>query len=64
MRAAMINARSTRKDKTMATDTKEKTLGSQLKFKLEFMFLMLSAGRREEAAKAYDDLIAAFDKLA
>jgi len=64
MRAAMINARSTRKDKTMATDTKEKTLGSQLKFKLEFMFLMLSAGRRDEAAKAYDDLIAAFDKLA
>lgn len=48
----------------MATDTKEKTLGSQLKFKLEFMFLMLSAGRRDEAAKAYDDLIAAFDKLA
>jgi hypothetical protein len=44
-------------------ETKEQTTGNRLKFKLEFMFLLLSAGRDEEAAKVYDQLIAEFDKL-
>tara|TARA_R100000458_G_C8037550_1_gene90314 strand:- start:18 stop:167 length:150 start_codon:yes stop_codon:yes gene_type:complete len=39
------------------------TLGNKLKFKLEFMFLMIQTGRKEEAAKMYDQLIAEFDKL-
>ena len=41
----------------------ETTLGNKLKFKLEFMFMMLHAGRNDEAAKMYDQLIAEFDKL-
>ena len=45
-------------------ETKEQTTGNRLKFKLEFMFLLLSAGREEEAARVYDELIAEFDKLA
>ena len=40
------------------------SLGNKLKFKLEFMFIMLNAGRNEEAAKMYDQLIEEFDKLA
>jgi len=47
----------------METKEKETTLGNKLKFKLEFMFMMLSADRNEEAAKMYDQLIAEFDKL-
>ena len=43
---------------------KEQTTGNRLKFKLEFMFLMLNVGRNEEAAKMYDQLIEEFDKLA
>jgi hypothetical protein len=42
---------------------KETTLGNKLKFKLEFMFMMIAAGRDDEAAKMYDQLIAEFDKL-
>ena len=38
--------------------------GNRLKFKLEFMFLLLSVGRDDEAARVYDELIAEFDKLA
>ena len=44
-------------------ETKEQTLGNKLKFKLEFMFMMIAAGRDDEAAKMYDQLIAEFDKL-
>jgi hypothetical protein len=44
-------------------ETKEQTTGDRLKFKLEFMFLLLNAGRDKEAAKVYDQLIAEFDKL-
>jgi hypothetical protein len=65
---------STRKERTMtnkvemtvvaADEAPEQTLGNKLKFKLEFMFMMLHAGRNEEAAKVYDQLIAEFDKLA
>ena len=47
-----------------ADEAPEQTLGNKLKFKLEFMFMMLHAGRNEEAAKMYDQLIAEFDKLA
>jgi hypothetical protein len=38
--------------------------GNRLKFKLEFMFMMLAAGRDKEAAEAYNQLVAEFDKLA
>ena len=38
--------------------------GNRLKFKLEFMFMLLGAGRNDEAAEAYNQLIAEFDKLA
>ena len=40
------------------------TLGNRLKFKLEFMFMMLNAGRNDEAAKVYNQMIEEFDKLA
>jgi len=40
------------------------TTGNRLKFKLEFMFMMIHAGRDKEAAEIYDQLIAEFDKLA
>jgi hypothetical protein len=42
----------------------EQTLGNRLKFKLEFMMMMLLAGRKDEASKMYDQLVAEFDKLA
>ncbi len=42
----------------------EQTLGNRLKFKLEFMMMMLMADRRDEASKMYDQLIEEFDKLA
>jgi len=41
----------------------ETTLGNKLKFKLECMFMMLHADRKEAAAQLYDQLIAEFDKL-
>ena len=44
-------------------ETREKTLGNKLKFKLEFMMTMLLSDRRDEAAKMYDQLIEEFDKL-
>jgi len=47
-----------------ADEAPNQTLGNRLKFKLEFMFMMLHAGRNEEAAKVYDQLIEEFDKLA
>lgn len=42
----------------------EQSTGNRLKFKLEFMIMMLNVGRNEQAAKAYDQLIEEFDKLA
>lgn len=45
-------------------EKKEQTTGNRLKFKLEFMIMMLNVGRTEEAAKIYDQLIEEFDKLA
>ena len=50
-------------NRTMTQETKEQTLGNKLKFKLEFMFIMLNAGRKEEAIKMYEQLIEEFDKL-
>ena len=47
-----------------ADEAPNQTLRNRLKFKLEFMFMMLHAGRNEEAAKVYDQLIEEFDKLA
>lgn len=46
------------------TQTVKQTTGNRLKFKLEFMMMMLMSDRREEAAKMYDQLIEEFDKLA
>jgi hypothetical protein len=43
---------------------KEQTTGNRLKFKLEFMMMMLHCDRLEEAGKMYDQLIEEFDKLA
>jgi len=47
-----------------AVESTKHTLGNKLKFKLEFMVMMLHAGRTEEAGKMYDQLIEEFDKLA
>jgi len=49
---------------TEIDEAPEQSLGNRLKFKLEFMFMMLNVGRNEEAAKMYDQLIEEFDKLA
>ena len=46
------------------TQTVKQTTGNRLKFKLEFMMIMLMSDRRDEAAKMYDQLIEEFDKLA
>ena len=47
-----------------ADEAPEQSTGNRLKFKLEFMVMMLNVGRNEEAAKTYEQLIAEFDKLA
>ena len=47
-----------------ADEAPVQSTGNRLKFKLEFMFMMLAAGRDKEAAEVYDQLIAEFDKLA
>lgn len=52
-----------KRNRTMTQETKEQTLGNRLKFKLEFMFMMLNVGRKEEASKMYEQLIQEFDKL-
>ena len=49
----------------MTTETKpQQSTGNRLKFKLDTMVMLVMAGRTEEAAKVYDQLIAEFDKLA
>ena len=45
-------------------EKKEQTTGNRLKFKLEFMVMMLNVGRTKEAAEMYEQLIEEFDKLA
>ena len=47
-----------------ADEAPVQSTGNRLKFKLEFMFMLLGAGRNDEAAEVYDQLIAEFDKLA
>ena len=47
-----------------ADEAPVQSTGNRLKFKLEFMFMLLGAGRDKEAAEVYDQLIAEFDKLA
>ena len=42
----------------------KQTTGNRLKFKLEFMVMMMQCGRNEEAGKMYNQLIEEFDKLA
>ena len=50
---------------TEAVEANEKkSTGNRLKFKLEFMIMMLQCDRNEEAGKMYNQLIAEFDKLA
>ena len=46
------------------TIEREQTTGNRLKFKLEFMIMMLNAGRDAEASNIYEQLIEEFDKLA
>ena len=38
------------------------TLGNAIKFNLEFMMMMLQADRNDEAARAYDRIIALCDQ--
>tara|TARA_R100000951_G_scaffold107255_1_gene102480 strand:- start:353 stop:568 length:216 start_codon:yes stop_codon:yes gene_type:complete len=54
------------KGKTMENETKavKQSTGNRLKFKLEFMMMMLMADRNEQAAEIYNQLIEEFDKLA
>jgi hypothetical protein len=47
-----------------ADEAPVQSTGNRLKFKLEFMFMLLGAGRNDEAAEVYNQLIAEFDKLA
>ena len=50
---------------TEAVEPKEsQSTGNRLKFKLEFMIMMLNCDRTEEAGKMYNQLIEEFDKLA
>ncbi len=42
----------------------KQSTGNRLKFKLEFMIMMLNAGREVEASNMYEQLIEEFDKLA
>jgi len=46
------------------TIEQKQTTGNRLKFKLEFMIMMLNAGRDVEASNMYEQLIEEFDKLA
>lgn len=46
------------------TKTVKQSTGNRLKFKLEFMMMMLMADRKEQAAEIYNQLIEEFDKLA
>ena len=50
---------------TEAVEPKDRqSTGNRLKFKLEFMLMMLNCDRTEEAGKMYNQLIEEFDKLA
>ena len=47
-----------------ADEAPVQSTGNRLKFKLEFMIMLIGAGRDKEAAEVYVQLIAEFDKLA
>ena len=49
---------------TAIDEAPKQSTGNRLKFKLEFMIMLISAGRNNEAAEIYDQLIEEFDKLA
>ncbi len=42
----------------------KQSTGNRLKFKLEFMMMMIMSDRTEQAAEIYNQLIEEFDKLA
>jgi len=42
----------------------KQSTGNRLKFRLDFMLMMVSAGRDVEASNMYEKLIEEFDKLA
>jgi hypothetical protein len=42
----------------------QQSTGNRIKFKLEFMVMLLMSDRQKEAAKVYDQIIAELDKLA
>ena len=42
----------------------KQSTGNRLKFKLEFMMMMIMSDRTEQAAEIYNKLIEEFDKLA
>ena len=49
---------------TIEQKQEKQSTGNRLKFKLEFMVMMLNAGREVEASNMYEQLIEEFDKLA
>ena len=42
----------------------QQSTGNRIKFKLEFMVMLLMSDRQKEAAAMYDKIIAELDKLA
>jgi len=54
------------KERPMENKTKKvkQSTGNRLKFKLEFMMMMIMSDRTEQAAEIYNQLIEEFDKLA
>jgi len=49
---------------TEVDEAPEQSTGNRLKFKLDFMLMMVSAGRDAEASNMYEQLMKEFDKLA
>ena len=49
---------------TEVDEAPKQSTGNRLKFKLDFMLMMVSAGRDAEASNMYEKLMEEFDKLA
>lgn len=49
---------------TEVDEAPKQSTGNRLKFKLDFMLMMVSAGRDAEASNIYEKLMEEFDKLA
>ena len=49
---------------TEVDEAPEQSTGNRLKFKLDFMLMMVSVGRDAEASNMYEKLVEEFDKLA